>query len=303
MPVFNRGALACAAIESILNQTFDDFEIVIVDDGSTDDTVQFIRKNYPMCTLLTQNNLGPGAARNHGVANSTGKYIAFLDSDDLWFPWTLESYACAIAENNSPSFMAGKPLEFRNEFQLSRAVEEDLSTLHFNDYLESGDEWRWHGVSSFVVKRDAFQSAGGFVDGRINSEDADLALRLGTAKGFVQVTSPCTFAYRLHDGNVTNQTVKTSSGLKSILSTEKSRHYPGGKARASERWRIISRHIRPHILNLARAGKALDALWFFFRTTPWHLKTMRWKFLLAVPVTLANGLIRKLFGNGGAVHD
>ena len=293
MPVFNRGALACAAIDSILNQTIDDFEIVVVNDGSTDDTVQFIRKNYPMCTLLTQNNLGPGAARNHGVANSTGRYIAFLDSDDLWFPWTLESYARAIAENDSPSFMAGKPFEFSIKAQISRVAAESLSTLHFNDYLESGDEWRWHGVSSFVVKRDAFQSAGGFVDGRINSEDADLALRLGTAKGFVQITSPYTFAYRLHDGNVTNQTVKTSNGLRCMLSTEKSLQYPGGKARASERWRIISRHVRPHILNLARAGEASDALGFFFSTNAWHLKTMRWKFLLGVPLTLAKGLIRK----------
>jgi len=92
IPTYNRANLLPRAINSVLNQTFRDFEIVVVDDGSTDNTREilepFIKSNQ--IRYFYQKNKGPSAARNLGIKNSKGEYIAFLDSDDEWLPEKLE---------------------------------------------------------------------------------------------------------------------------------------------------------------------------------------------------------------------
>src|SRR5262249_605030 len=148
--------------------------------------------------IFRQPNQGPGAARNLGARHAGGTYLAFLDSDDLWFPWTLDVYQDVINEHGHPSFVAGKPHRFSHESELGTAVFGKTRAERLVGYLASGDEWRWWGASSFVVRRDVFAAVGGFTDGQANAEDADLALRLGTAPGFVQITAPVTFAYRKH---------------------------------------------------------------------------------------------------------
>lgn len=89
IPSHNRSAWLVAALESVFAQTEPAFEIIVADDGSTDDTPDVLRKYEGRVKVLTQRNAGPSAARNLGIAAATGDYIAFLDSDDLWFPWTL----------------------------------------------------------------------------------------------------------------------------------------------------------------------------------------------------------------------
>lgn len=283
LPTYNRADLIGNTIESIRAQELQDFEIIAVDDGSSDETVDVVRR-YPDVRLFSQTNLGPGAARNLGVRNAVGQYIAFLDSDDLWFAWTLQSYADVVKRFESPSFVVGKPFCFESEEQLTRIERSELTTESFRDYLESGDQWRWFGVSSFVVKREVLNQVHGFADGRINGEDADLALRLGTSPGFVQITSPYTFGYRNHSGNVTLDSSKTGMGLDLLLNNEASNRFPGGSERAAERWRIISRHVRPFATYCARQGDLRPFLRYYLRTLKWHLSCLRWKFLLSSPL-------------------
>jgi len=86
IPAFNAGPLVGEAIQSVLDQTWPLTEIVVVDDGSTDETVERVRSFGPRVRLLQQSWSGPGAARNVGAAHATGRYLAFLDADDLWHP-------------------------------------------------------------------------------------------------------------------------------------------------------------------------------------------------------------------------
>src|SRR5262245_55735540 len=105
IPSFNRVALLGSALNSVFAQSFTDFEVIVVDDGSTDQTMQYLRAFRDRLAAIRQPNQGPGAARNRGARHAVGAYLAFLDSDDLWFPWTLEIYRKVIQEHNYPSFI------------------------------------------------------------------------------------------------------------------------------------------------------------------------------------------------------
>lgn len=101
VPTFNRADCLAAAVESGLGQTYDDLEILICDDGSTDGTRALIEErwgNEPRVRYLHQTNRGVSAARNLGIRHSSGDYIAFLDSDDSWMPWKLEVQLACLAE-------------------------------------------------------------------------------------------------------------------------------------------------------------------------------------------------------------
>lgn len=283
VPTFNRAELLKTTVRSILSQHYGDFELVVIDDGSQDDSLEYLGTLGAKARILRQSNRGPGSARNRGAEIATGDYLAFLDSDDVWFPWTLDVYREAIDSSGRPAFLAGKPHVFSDEKSLVHVKSELLTTEKFQDYLASGDEWRWWGVSSFVIRKDVFLSVGGFMEDRLNGEDADLALRLGVAPGFVQITAPATFAYREHATNVKNDLGRTLAGIQYTLRSEKCDRYPGGEARAKERREILTRHVRPVALEFLRRGHQSQAWNFYYSTFAWNLALGRLKYLFGFP--------------------
>ncbi|GAH83893.1 unnamed protein product, partial [marine sediment metagenome] len=94
IPTYNRADMVGRAIQSVINQTYQDFEIIIIDDASTDNTREVARefqeREKRIKYFKHEINKGGGAARNTGIKNSKGEYIAFLDSDDEWYPEKLE---------------------------------------------------------------------------------------------------------------------------------------------------------------------------------------------------------------------
>lgn len=101
IPLYNKAPYVAKAIESVLAQTFTDFELVIVDDGSTDGSAEIAEKTitgHPNCKLIRQENTGVSVARNNGVAASQGDYLCFLDADDWWEPTFLEKMSKFIDE-------------------------------------------------------------------------------------------------------------------------------------------------------------------------------------------------------------
>ena len=98
IPSYNRGWVVQEAIESVLGQDYDDFELIVVDDGSTDETRDILAA-YDNITVLEQSNQGVSAARNKGVAHANGTFIAFLDSDDVWLPRKLAVQADFFQQN------------------------------------------------------------------------------------------------------------------------------------------------------------------------------------------------------------
>jgi glycosyl transferase family 2 len=283
IPTFNRIELLKRALESVFSQWFKEFEIIVVDDGSADRTIEYLRSLGQRVRIIRQNNRGPGSARNLGVRHAKALYLAFLDSDDLWFPWTLEVYQKVIQECGEPSFITGKPYVFSGDHELWRTTQGVTQIEKFSDYLASGDQWRWWGASSFVIRRNAFEAAGGFTEEWVNGEDADLALRLGVAPGFIQITEPVTFAYREHVANARKDVRRTFEGVRSIVEAEQAGRYPGGRARSAERRRILTRHTRPVTLGCLGRGLRREAWHLYIATLVWNILLGRVTYLAAFP--------------------
>ncbi|MGH7213704.1 MAG: glycosyltransferase family 2 protein [Tepidisphaeraceae bacterium] len=283
VPVYNREKLVGATLESVFAQEFTDQEVIVVDDGSTDGSLAVVSRYGPRVEVLQQQNKGPSAARNQALSRASGEYVAFLDSDDVWFPWTLATYARVINDHDRPAVITGRPFVFGQEAELAGAARDGVRVERFADYLASGGEWRWFGVSSFVIRRDVLRAAGGFDERWRVSEDADLMLRIGASGTFVHVASPYTFGYREHPASLKGDITLAVAGNRHLIATEASGGYPGGRGRRRERRRIIARHLRPFTLQLLEAGRRADAWAMYFSTLSWHVAEARWKYLLGFP--------------------
>lgn len=105
IPTYNRSKLLLEAVDTVLNQTYRDFEIIVVDDGSTDDTEQKIKDYSGKITYLKQRNAGVNAARNHAISATRGDYIALLDNDDLWLDFKLELQVAMLERYRDVGFV------------------------------------------------------------------------------------------------------------------------------------------------------------------------------------------------------
>lgn len=291
VPTFNRADFICDAVESLLAQPGDDFEVIVVDDGSTDDTLKRLESYQSRIHLVTQPNSGPGVARNRGARLARGQFLAFMDSDDLWMPWTIATYQKILTRYNNVSFVTSVPLPF---YGTSPQVFNDLNLKYsyLNDFFEGAPQARNFGSCVTLVRRDIFEQHGGFTEKRMNCEDLDFALKVGNSGGFVEILSPPLVAWRQHAGNLTCSHRATANGLLEIISAERKGLYPGGKARRHERQEIICRHVRTAVASLMRTRDWPLALRLFRGTFSWQLWLMRWKFLLGSSVSLCLSCLR-----------
>ncbi len=290
IPVFNRADLVSATLDSVMAQSCTDWELLVIDDGSTDGTLEVLRayreKLGERMRVLQQKHAGPGAARNQGLAAATGTYLAFLDSDDLWFPWTLEFYRTTLGNHDFPAFLAGEPLVFRQmsewENRRNQSCDEIARTARverFDDYLCADLPTDWFSASSFVVRRDAVRDKS-FCARPINAEDIDFTLQMSAEPGFVNVQSPATFGYRQHAGGITKKYGRTVQGMELLINSERNGLYPGGRTRQHARLMMLSRHLRPALLEFLDQGYRRRAWRAFARTLLWHIRLGRVRFLL-----------------------
>lgn len=177
---YNKADTLGAAIESVLGQTYRDFEILVVDDGSTDDTAEKLRPYLDRVRYLPKPNGGTGSARNLGIAQARGSYVAFLDGDDLWLPRKLELQMAAF--EREPGLVAVQCSAYCVDAQLKKVMEERrcspardrLTNFLLFDNLPAFS-------SAVVVRKEVFESVGGFGTDLVILSDWDMACRLARA--------------------------------------------------------------------------------------------------------------------------
>ncbi len=180
IPVFNRKKLLERAIQSVLKQSFKDFELFIVDDGSDDGTQNLSILNDRKITFIRlEKNSGVSKARNIGVKKSSGEWIAFLDSDDEWFAQKLEKQIGWCRENPEFEIMQTKEIWIRN----GKQVNPPMTHQKFQGDLFAASLQRCMITpSSVLLKRSLFETTGGFNETFPVCEDYDLWLRITCQK-------------------------------------------------------------------------------------------------------------------------
>lgn len=295
VPAFNRTDLLRQALQSVFRQDFRDFEVIVVDDGSTEDLSALIEEYRDRVTFLRQVNCGPGAARNRGAAASRGEYLALLDSDDVWFPWTLAVFFQIIQQHQFPSIVSGRLFAFTDPNQLAGVCKQELQAKAYPDYFAASSSGYNVGACTSVLRRSEFARIDGFVTESINAEDHDLIMRMGTAPGFVKLDQPFSVGYRRAAGGVSGNFRKTCEGARYLVRQESRGAYPGGQARSRERGGILARHLRPVTLECLRLGLRRDAWEIYWASFVWNLGDGRWRFLTFIPAVIFAQSLRNVW--------
>ncbi len=201
IPAYNAGKFIQETVNSVLSQTFADFEIIISDDGSTDSTAEIISQYTDVrIKYLHSPNAGVSAARNKGAAIATGTYLAFLDADDLFYPENL---------NKKLHFLKSHP-EYELAFADCDIIDENSNKtgepLIGNDENVLKNLLSWNrtvipGPSSILVSRKAYRQTGGFDAKFSTAADQDFFFRIAAEFRCGRIPEPLT-AYRKHGSNM-----------------------------------------------------------------------------------------------------
>ena len=197
IPAYNREHCVANAIESALDQTYKDIEIIAIDDGSSDGTAAVLGKNLgERIQLIRQENRGVSAARNAGIRTARGNWIAFLDSDDRWHPEKLERQLGAL-EKHSARICFTRCVNARNE--PLRDIEFISSTTHESEIFcvpNAVDSVclspRHPMIQTMVAEKKILEQVGLFDESFHAAEDAELIFRLSFLSGFIYVDRPLT---------------------------------------------------------------------------------------------------------------
>lgn len=232
IPTYNRGDLICQTIDSILNQTVKVDEIVIVDDGSTDNTQDIIATYGNKITYIMLPNAGPAAARASAINLCSGDWIALCDSDDLWLPKHIENFILfnELYSSANVCFMNFGILDEKNTDKFSEAPDNwwEGVTKELNEdshYALLNDD-AYNYVLNFqpifqtalFFKRSLYNEIGGISSkiSRMNSEDAHLTRRL-VAFGITGCCKEISVHIRKHEGNYSKDFIENLKGRKTIL--------------------------------------------------------------------------------------
>jgi glycosyltransferase involved in cell wall biosynthesis len=186
IPTYNRAELLTRAIDSIIKQTYSDFELIIVDDASTDDTQEVVEQydDYRISYIRKNHNEGGAAARNTGVRYSDGEYIAFCDSDDEYMKTKLERQLNKIEAEDCEAVYCRHYI-VQDEYGVYKKSKSELKMGDIRHELLRG--WCPASTSLFMIQKDAIEDVGGFDQDLPSFQDYDLWLRLAKKSRFCYV--------------------------------------------------------------------------------------------------------------------
>lgn len=219
IPTYNRAGVVCETIDNVFQQTYRNIEIIVVDDGSTDDTLTKLRAYGDRLRVITQRNAGAAAARNHGARVARGEIIAFQDSDDLWMLTKLERQVALLETDRSiPCCLCNVVV---------RVVDgREITSFDWSLIYPQHEEGIWVNVSEVLatrfvmfnqavaIRREVFERIGGFDEGLKYLEDYDLPLRLSLEGPWAFIRQPLVLYHEGTPESFSQQALKDPIVLK-----------------------------------------------------------------------------------------
>lgn len=247
IPTCNRAATIHLALESVLSQRYGNVEVLVVDDGSRDNTRGVVARYGDRVRYLHQENAGPAAARNRGLRSATGEFIAFLDSDDAWLPSKLELQIAAFERNPRLGIVATNVIyrypwgEVRSDYgdDDSRSIREK-----FLDNIPMV-------TSSVMVTKEAVAAVGGFDESLMYAEDWDYFYRIARSYEARILPDPLVIFDRTGQGpNLMADTAKRERLVRDTLAClERIYAFPENRGQAARKRRKVFSFLRWIALN------------------------------------------------------
>lgn len=261
IPTYNRAGLLGEALESVLAQSYRDYELIVCDDGSTDETPEVLAR-YPGVRVVRSDRRGPGGARNAALAVARGRYIACLDSDDRWAPRTLEWVATALDAHPGrvAVFLTASPIE-----DDERSEEGAPIVVRYPDPLTAHCAGVHVGSGLLgALPANILRRAGGFAEGFTTSGDIDLALRIAEQASVIVIRQPAAVRCRSHPGQITRDPDAMHRGGQLLLRHLREGAYGDGGSRRRRVRLVVARHVGATAFSLARHGERVLA-WDLYR--------------------------------------
>ena len=172
IPLYNKEKYILRAVESVLAQTYKDFELIVVDDGSTDNSLLIIQNiDDSRIKIINQLNQGVGSARNTGISNANSAWVALLDADDAWAEDHLMEINNIVSSYPQSGMVATKILELNTDENIDAVIKNSLSKIYAIDYFDEAS--KKIGVvhsSSVSINKEVFKNIGGFSDKKMGED-------------------------------------------------------------------------------------------------------------------------------------
>jgi glycosyltransferase involved in cell wall biosynthesis len=214
IPTYNYGRFVAEAVDSVLAQGYRDREVIVVDDGSTDDTRQRLAPYLDRIRYIYQDNRGLSAARNAGIGAARGEYVALLDSDDVWHPRKLELQMRYLAEHPDVGLLAAAHVMDRSAGWA--AVDGPPADAAVPATLDELVMFARFAPSSVVIRKDCFDAVGLFDTALRSAEDRDMWIRIADRFPVVKLDLPLIF-YRVHGASMSNAAARMEENELKVL--------------------------------------------------------------------------------------
>lgn len=271
IPTYNRIFFLKRSIDSVLEQILKPYEVIIVDDGSSDGTSTMIKKNYPKINLICQENKGVSAARNIGIRASSGDWVCFLDSDDEWKKNKLNEQMLAIKKNTNYSFCHSNEEWIKNGKKINQKKKH--KKYGGNIFKECLDMCRI-SPSSVMINKSVFDDIGFFNEDLVVCEDYELWLRICAHYKVLFVDEPLIIKYGGHEGQLSNSIESIEyyriKALEYLLSTEMT--YENKK----EAVKILLFKLGIYLNGLKKRNKILDIVKYNKKIKFWNKVMFEW---------------------------
>jgi glycosyltransferase involved in cell wall biosynthesis len=282
IPTFNRINLLKETVDSVRNQIFREFEIIVVNDGSTDGTGEWLRDQTDL-RAIEQSNLGIATARNNGAAAAKGDWLAFLDHDDLWAPDKLLIQAEFVRNNPDVALVAVRHVRMGQPNREPKNPQWIKGDLFLKEYSQS-----FIHTSSVMIRRDVFEHIGGFPTKYHFADEFDVWLKISAAYPIAYFDCPLVFI-RFYESNTSHNRIGVRTDTYDILL----RHYDPERIPP----RTFLRTLSDHDISFGRAylqvGNLSEALKWFrssLRRTPFRLRS--WRYYIRYRIKSVLGTMR-----------